>query len=285
MEYTPAEIKNARLNTQTAKAIAHKVMEHTVAFLDLKSAELKLSSSVLIKIGDYVFIAGAAHSFVHPNDLCPITDVSTPIGERLLQKVRYRVNDHYDIAYLEVASADLDGKKPISLNEISTELDRKRLLLVNGYPASQVSVDRHTRDRGFRPMCYLAGLIPPSKLEIAADSRPANSRADVFVHYDMDCELFQFETCSSKMVNPVGISGGGLWQAKKHQAGVWTAQDARLIAIQSGWWEPGKYLRATRISHWLKLVHRDYPDLRRELEAHFPELRKPKPAKRKARPR
>jgi hypothetical protein len=59
-----------------------------------------------------------------------------------------------------------------------------------------------------------------------------------------------------------GLSGGGIWDQGLAPGEVWTPGSARLIAIQCSWHPTKRYVRGTLLRHWVRLISRDYPDLR-----------------------
>ncbi len=48
----------------------------------------------------------------------------------------------------------------------------------------------------------------------------------------------------------------------------------KLMGVQSAWWVERRLIKCVPILRWLELVHTAYPDLRPELEAKCPPLRK-----------
>jgi hypothetical protein len=67
------------------------------------------------------------------------------------------------------------------------------------------------------------------------------------------------------------LSGGGYWQPRSAlDSTVWSPDKYSLIAIQSHWWERGRYLQATQIIHWLRLLWAKREDVRVALSNAFP---------------
>jgi hypothetical protein len=69
-----------------------------------------------------------------------------------------------------------------------------------------------------------------------------------------------------------GYSGGGVWDLGFEPNNLWRPENIRLFAIQSRWHPSSRYLRAIQVVHWLRLIYRDYADLRNCLKEHFPVL-------------
>ena len=63
--------------------------------------------------------------------------------------------------------------------------------------------------------------------------------------------------------DPEGISGGGLWIYNPNSdSGVFGSHNARFIGIQKSWFKSQRIAIGNRIIVWLRLLARDYPDLR-----------------------
>ena len=73
---------------------------------------------------------------------------------------------------------------------------------------------------------------------------------------------------TAKLVAPGGTSGGGWWQGENVDS-VWSAEKICLIGIQSTFNEQKKYIRGCQIHHWLRLLHKNEPKLRKTLKKAF----------------
>ena len=76
-----------------------------------------------------------------------------------------------------------------------------------------------------------------------------------------------------RQIAPFGLSGGGIWLVPGQTGGVWSPTAAKLVSVQwsveSDKW---RYLRATRIMHWLRLLATAYPDTRDDIRALYPDI-------------
>jgi hypothetical protein len=98
--------------------------------------------------------------------------------------------------------------------------------------------------------------------QVPADSPAPDPDVDVFTAYDTDAPAIIVGKGVGKLPDPQGVSGGGVWQTDTtHEGGLWSPECLKLFAIQSTWHQPGKYLRATQIRHWLNLLCQKCPEL------------------------
>ena len=74
---------------------------------------------------------------------------------------------------------------------------------------------------------------------------------------------------------PKGFSGGGWWVFVRSAPDEMfdPAKHIKLMGIQSSWDYARRVVKGVPILRFLKLIHRDYPDLQQELEETFPVLR------------
>jgi hypothetical protein len=95
---------------------------------------------------------------------------------------------------------------------------------------------------------------------------------DVFLPYLIGEEMIHLgENVGPGLSSPPGLSGGGVWQRSTEESAIWTAENYELIAVQSMWPRRGRYLQATQIIHWLRLVYASCVDARRPLMEQFPD--------------
>ena len=118
---------------------------------------------------------------------------------------------------------------------------------------------------------------PKVAADVAADVQAPRRNIDVFMKYDASQEMrlvgVKTRKIHNRLPSPKGASGGGIWQGtgprKWHVSGprktIWHVGKVKLIAIQSAWDKDRKYIRGVQIRHWIELIARDYPDLRKQL--------------------
>ena len=106
----------------------------------------------------------------------------------------------------------------------------------------------------------------------------ANPEDHIIVHWsqeqDTDGSIIDYDSKVSydlgrtKMPEPYGISGGGIWAMDIIKAeGIWQSDQAKLVAIQTRWNEKKRYAKGTRIHHWLALISTHYNDLQEHIAA------------------
>jgi hypothetical protein len=95
---------------------------------------------------------------------------------------------------------------------------------------------------------------------VAAEYRP-DAVFDVFADYPREVNVDAPEGWLKAAPDPGGLSGAGLWRINMRKAGIWTFDDVQLVAVQHEAVRSDRWLRGTRIRHWLELVRDDFPDL------------------------
>jgi hypothetical protein len=139
---------------------------------------------------------------------------------------------------------------------------------VVGAPAQHAKVeiyDKHSGSIGARVLFYWT--VPPRVSDWPVVSTdPLDIANDFIVDYPTDDQMKAEGFPSINLPHPGGISGGGIWDQGFESETLWAPQKSRLIAIQSRWCSKQRYLRAIQVHHWLRLLHRDFPDLRQPIE-------------------
>ncbi len=266
-------------------AVADNVQSSTIAYINLKSG--KSATGILVEIDDRFFMATTAHSLPRS----PVGNVSfvgripKPIDASapcILSHGRDDNEELKDIAFLEIGREYTMGlaETPISLSRILPcgAGQEKHLAFVCGYPTEfvqDVNIHQGASGKQFAMLSWTNKLLMPNQWDVLPQKRRfPDPSVDVFLPWprndDVQCHgLHQVES----LVEPYGLSGGGYWQlhASSNRA-IWTAENYCLIAIQSEWWELGRYLQATQIVHWLRLLWNQKAELRPTLELAFPNV-------------
>jgi hypothetical protein len=155
---------------------------------------------------------------------------------------------------------------------------KSRLL---GYPFQWVGPSRGAPGiKGMYALSYGCETVEPDRwpaLRLTARPRyPLDPTVDIVVEYSDDVETFGTEPPGNRprTPQPIGMSGGGLWQRPKATGDdeIWSADNLSLIGLQSSWLNTIGFLRSVQIIHWLRLVAEHFPDLRDELASRFPRL-------------
>jgi hypothetical protein len=264
------------------------ILNSTLAYLDMSVVTQDLASSVLVEIEDRVFLATTAHSIPdNPNGkLYFVSPDRTFILQNKLAIKSFAKDDLLmrDVAFIEVDKAFVETKikkVPIPLSRLlpcgigQTDF----LTLVAGYPASEIKPARDGNDplKLFTVQCWANEVLPIEHWNVLAkDHRTPDPDLDVFVPYPRDYSVSSIgplkDDTPDELAPPFGMSGGGYWQPNDalRNATIWSPDYYSLIAIQSRWWGLSRYLQATQIIHWIRLVWEYRPELRKTLEDAFP---------------
>jgi hypothetical protein len=179
------------------------------------------------------------------------------------------------VGYIEVepGTAKKLGRSPITLDRIHDGRTGQagRMAYLFGCPTALakrgVNHQAKTIVAAIQSLTYPSAVLAPDEWpKLPKKFPPARKSADLFMTYDRTEEMVVEGKRGGNLPNPVGASGGGIWQMTgPKDDGVWHVGKVKLIAIQSAWDEKLKYIRGVQVRHWLKLVSRDYPDLRSSL--------------------
>ena len=251
-------------------------MDRTVTLFDYKK-DFANGTGTLFKIANRVLIATAAHVIVgNPNGrLWPATEETRHESEGFPAYSSFARHPTLDVGYIEVSQ---DGAKKYfgdrvfatieDIAVVGTGRENKSVIVV-GAPAKHIDVqklDDRTGSIGARVLFYWT--VPP----LVADwpdvtTNPFDVNNDFVVEYPNDDQMAAEGFPPINLPYPGGISGGGIWDQGFDAGAVWTPYSTRLVAIQSSWYPKSRHLRATQIHHWLRMLHRDFPDLRESIEA------------------
>lgn len=271
------------------KAVSESLSNSTVTYYDPNDLSDSIATGVLIKIGERVFVATTAHSLpLRPLGRIEIasqtpTALST-IRPNILSSGRPDNSEAVDVAYFEVEPTFVSerlGKSPISLERVMPcgPGHANHATFVFGYPASLITKKQESVSAGgiqFNGQCWgFPNILTPEDWRFARDEgRAMDVEVDAFIAYDRTSEIRRDGMLSDdKLALPHGMSGGGWWQRNSSlKATVWSAEWYGLIAIQCSWPDQDRYLRATQIHHWLRLLGRDFDDVHEILPATFPHI-------------
>ncbi len=241
-----------------------------------------MASGTLVSIGERLFIATASHAVPELARGETYTFVGEQYDSGILQapilNTGKRMDNLPDVGYLELATnTALEYLKetacPLNRLAISGVGRPSRPTMLIGNPSEYVKGKEGLEDgtSGLVPTMLGYFAIPLMESEWLGDveSDPA---IHIFLEYP-DTPANQFGSDETIMLpDPAGMSGGGLWDYGFEDTTVWTKESAKLIGIQSGWYDDLRYTVVVQIVHWLRLVYSNYQDLRPIMEAHFPEL-------------
>lgn len=255
------------LASATNSALSDFALRHSVGLgLYRRRNDIENGSGTLFKIGSRYFIATAAHC-IKKLDLASIRIAyrESRYSDRFTLAKKGTLGGEkgnpYDVGYLELDRRVVERTPAefLTLDQVALEHDRESLVFLFGFPSEIVSKDEAIKQRQFR-LRYLGLLTFMAK----PDSLPA------FVNQDTDLVLMYPEKAVSGhkrrhhlVPNPNGISGGGFWIYNPNLASpLIGAHNARFIGIQKSWFEPQRVVIGNKVISFLRLLGRDYPELR-----------------------
>jgi hypothetical protein len=257
----------AILASKTNSALSHFALRHSVG-LGLYSGKKypDIASATLLMVGSHLFAATAAHC----------------IRETHLTKIRvaYRELDHsahfrfirkgmlggstdnpLDVGYLEI-DPSVTEEVPVEflkLDNLALEHQAEgSLAFLFGFPAELVPLDE-AQERTFRFRSL--GLLT---LVATDDSIPdfVNSEVEMVLIYPGQVTLGD-QLQLQRIPDPAGISGGSMWIYDPNLANPLVGvHNARLVGIQKSWFKPNRIAIGNKVINLLRLIARDYPDLR-----------------------
>ncbi len=221
--------------------------------------QVDVGSSTCIRIDGRFFLATAGHNI---EDLAHDAQIKVLAAgsERPLPFVgrnsrRFEGSATVDVAWIELhpEAARRSRLEFLALSQIARGRAPKRdaACFVQGFPSAMVTVrDDATVDVDPSPMGFLTRPI-------AASARGARHQPGI----DFAVEYAAHDGGAARALpNAPGLSGGGMWRVTLGP------ERARLVAITRTWFSGRRELCGTAIEHWLRLVHADFPDLRRHLD-------------------
>jgi hypothetical protein len=262
------EKSQAILQSATNSALSNFALRHSVGLGLYRGRNyIENGSGTLFKIESRYFIATAAHC-IKGLDLENIRVAymeSKHSAQFILAKkgtLGGERNDPYDVGYLELDSR-VAGQTPaefLTLDQIAFDYDRPdSLVFLFGFPSQIVPKDEATKQRrfGLRSLGLLTLL---SKADSAPDC--INQDIDLVLMYPAQA-VFGPERRQQSVPSPVGISGGGIWIYDPNLASpIVGAHNARFIGIQKSWFESHRVAIGNKVTSFLTLLARDYPDLK-----------------------
>lgn len=279
------------MNYETKLKIMEEATEELKPFLFKQSVafivtgdkgNITIASGTLVSIGERLFIATASHAVPEITRGQTYTFVGEQPDSGILQapilKVGKTPDNQPDVGYLELATNnELEYLKrtACSLNRIAIEgVGRpSRGTMLVGNPGEYVKGKGKIEDGTSGLVPTMVGYIAVPLME---SEWPSGVESDPIVHIFLeypDTPAQQFGSDELIMLpDPAGMSGGGLWDYGFEDGVVWTKESAKLIGIQSGWYEDLRYTVVVQVIHWLRLIYSDYKDLQQIIERHFSEL-------------
>jgi len=239
----------------------------------------------LIAIKDALFVATAGH-VIDDNPTGTywlLTQRVSAMSDGFVRVAASGRHPRVDVGYLELSwdlrDTHLKGCTVCELSNIAVRQWGREAcsVIVVGPPTEHTSITRDTNTVATYKasvMTYWSVPIPPSEwsdLRVPNSSSfvPFDPNVDVVLHYCEDDVITVADSGPQALPRPQGMSGGGIWDQDFSKGMVWSASSAKLIGIQSSWFERGRYLRGVQIIHWLNAIYADYPRLRKVIHQAF----------------
>lgn len=228
--------------------------KHTCMIARKDDPPIPIGSGTFVQIGRQLFVATAKHLF---DDFRADDKIGIYWGVKDnradVTRKSIILDDNLDLAAIPIAP-DI-GACGISLtcrqpNRPETE---SGLFVVSGIPSERCKIDPNSKS-------IIVGHWSLGLVGLALESWPTNPElaisrdVDLFFNYTRDLAT-NGNGARMPEINPLGLSGGGVWSVPASSEGsVWSPTNATLVAVQRGVEESWRYLRATRIEHWVRLA-------------------------------
>ncbi len=238
------------------------------------------SSGILLQISNHLLIATARHVIpANPTGrLWPAVCEWKDQKDGMPAFCKVHKSETCDVALLEVhpeAVARYFGDRRFcTLKNVATFGPGRSNQghIVTGTPSELVQVTPTGDHKEYRArvLTYWTVPISPEKWPtVPRDAIPPMPDVDIFLDYPSNEQMESDGLVPLNLPDPHGMSGGGIWDQNFTSDKVWSPTALKLIGIQCSWDSRGRYLRGVQIIHWLRLLHRHYPDLRNELDTRF----------------
>lgn len=252
-----------KIASQSTQAVHAYVSPFTVSMVDIESPRNELSSGTLLAVCNRVFVATARHCIPHSatGRLWILPERCQSTNDGMLGFRRVERHPTLDVAFLELDPESLARYLPThrccalsSLRFLGCGRPN-RIVTVCGSPEQFVEGDG-SRVRPAKVLNIAFSSVPYSTDEfptVPNGERVANDAVDIFYEYPQQALRFEHNQ-EIQLTSPKGFSGGGIWDQAFETERIWSADAAKLIGIQSSWYEPLRYSRGIQIIHWVRLL-------------------------------
>lgn len=176
--------------------------------------------------------------------------------------------DPYDVGYLELERSVTvcTSAEFLTIDQIALDYDpTESALFLFGFP-SELIPKNEAKQRRFRLRSL--GLLTVAGTGNTVPKRMEAS-IDIMLAYPEQAPSGA-ETQGYSAPDPEGVSGGGIWIYNPNLASLVTgSHDARFIGIQKSWFRQKRLVLGNKVISFLRLLARDYPDVRETLNCRF----------------
>jgi hypothetical protein len=242
-------------------------------------------SCVPIRLGDRFFLATAGHVIknrarlgvgTHDGIMSYVTDFANQ-----------QTDEDADLGFLEVSATAARQLNCAFLQEsvILSRIDGRRILpvLVIGCPGAlifsgpqfKVSESVTVNQKAYVSCTYQSSILPKKAWPKGLFERPFVGGRDLLIHHFVEGPMSKIHPeragitaprSIAKRPRPEGCSGGGIWIEFTKANGVWRPL-CKLAGIQTALLNRPLLLRGTAMSAWLRLIAKDYPDLKEVVDS------------------
>jgi len=235
--------------------------KHTCMIAKEADGPIPIGSGTFVQIGPRLLVATAKHLFENStaDEL-----ISIYWGEEdnraSVTRGNITLDDRLDLAAIPL-SRDT-GACGVSLGGHQPDQPQAEpsLFVVSGIPTEKCNRNPKSRTLVVGHMS-LGCVSLPRELWPTNPAEPICPDVDLFLNYTQDLAI-DGRGAGMPQINPQGLSGGGIWSVPALTGAIWSPANATLIAVQrsveSYRW---RYLRATRIDRWLRLLDEKLPDM------------------------
>lgn len=246
--------------------------QHTCLVAKNGGKPMPLGSGTFVTVGSRTFVATAKHLFedVQGDEL-----IALYWGEDDQRAGAYRkviaCDEHLDLAVIPTPDDMPQCGVALEHLDLDCACTENDLFIVSGIPSEKFSTDEATKTVTIGHWSLgLVGLPEndwPSQI-----AEPMSHDVNMLMNYT---ERFALDASGEPMwqIDPHGLSGGGIWSVPGQTDGASSPTAPKLVSVQ---WaverDKWKYIVATRIKHWLRLLASAYPDTRDDIHTLYPDV-------------
>ncbi len=240
---------------EAIKAVGLQVAKkHTCMIAKECDPPITMGSGTFVQIGKHLFVATAKHLFENSQE-DELVGIYWGEQDNRTSVIRGNVilDEKLDLAAIPLPNHIEARGLPLGCLQLDHAEVESDLFIVSGIPSKKCKIDQKSKtiDVGH----FSLGLVAlPRKSWPTNPELAISTNVDLLFNYTRDLAINSDGT-PMRQIDPRGLSGGGIWSVPMTFGGIWSPSKARLIAVQSSvetykW----RYLRATKIEHWLPLT-------------------------------
>lgn len=239
---------------EAGEAFSHYAADRSLTVVTETASGMYVGSSVCIRIDGRLFVATARHC------------IEPAVGYRLLPRgeighagLQPIAASHprsapwpHDVAWLEIdpLSPGIGRLRALELSDLLVGQihQPEQVFAVQGFPAEEVE---DVASGALAPRSITLGTIslPPTDSRLVVEWPPSSA-----------------EDAGLQLVNPHGVSGGGVWRYPAFSDSlIWLPEASKLVGLAAAWLDSRCALYCEPIQNWLSLVATDHPGLKQAI--------------------